>query len=50
MWEEAVRITMDMIDNVWKNAEEVYLDHVNETTLSVRHHVLARAWLANDLA
>lgn len=36
VWREAVRITMDMVDNVWKNAETMEFDHVVDVTLPVR--------------
>lgn len=36
VWEEAVRSTMDMINNVWKNQEEVLVGNAVEITLPVR--------------
>lgn len=35
VWDEAVRITADMIDNVWKNTEVIEVDHVVDITLQV---------------
>ena len=42
VWDEAVRVTLDMMDNVWKNKEVVPIDHAVDITLSVRHHILKR--------
>lgn len=33
---EAVRITMDVIDNVWRNEEKVLIDNAVDMTLPVR--------------
>lgn len=36
VWDESIRIVMDMIDNVWKHADTMSFDHVIEMTLPVR--------------
>ena len=43
VWEEAVRITMDMIENEWKNEEEIIYDHVNEMTLQIALLIIGSA-------
>ena len=42
VWDEAVRVTLDMMDNVWKNKEVVPIDHAVDITLSVRHYIHKR--------
>lgn len=37
VWEEAVRITMDLVDNIWKNRENVVLDNALDITLPVSY-------------
>ena len=36
VWDEAVRVTLEIIDNVWMNREEVVSDHANDVTTAVR--------------
>ena len=36
VWDETIRIMMDMFDNVWGNKSEVIVDHCVDITLPVR--------------
>ena len=36
VWDETIRIMMDMFDNVWGNKSEVVVDHCLDITLPVR--------------
>ena len=36
VWDETVRIMMDMFDNIWGNMSEVIVDHCIDITLPVR--------------
>ena len=47
VWDETVRIMMDMFDNVWGNKSEVIVDHCIDITLPVRF--LAFLWLTSRL-
>ena len=38
MFEESVRITLDMINNVWENADVQEIEHVVDTTVAVSLH------------
>ncbi len=35
VWNESVGITLDMIENVWKDSAEMVVEHATEMTLSV---------------
>ena len=35
VWDESVRVLQDMIDNVWKHADTVSVDHALEMTVPV---------------
>lgn len=35
VWEETVRIALDLFDNVWGQKEEIIVDHAVEITLPV---------------
>ena len=35
VWDETVRIVLDMFDNVWKRADVISVDHVVDITLPV---------------
>ncbi|EJC99158.1 614/534 cytochrome P450 [Fomitiporia mediterranea MF3/22] len=43
VWDEAVRITMDMIDNVWMNKEIIEMDHAVDITLSIALLIIGSA-------
>ncbi|KLO08418.1 614/534 cytochrome P450 [Schizopora paradoxa] len=43
VWDEAVRITLDMMDNVWKDADEMNIDHAAEMTLTLALLVIGSA-------
>ena len=36
MWDETIRIMMDMFDNVWGDRPEIVVDHCVDVTLPVR--------------
>jgi len=36
VWDEPIRIVMDMLDNVWGDKSEVVVDHCIDITLPVR--------------
>jgi hypothetical protein len=42
VWDEAIRIMMDMFDNVWGDRSEVVVDHCMDVTLPVRSLWLRR--------
>ncbi|KZV61166.1 cytochrome P450 [Peniophora sp. CONT] len=43
VWDETVRIVHDMIDNVWKRADTVSVDHVVDVTLPIALFVIGVA-------
>ncbi|VDC05558.1 unnamed protein product [Peniophora sp. CBMAI 1063] len=43
VWDESVRILLDMIENVWNRASSVSIDHVLEVTLPITLFIIAAA-------
>ncbi|KLO13107.1 cytochrome P450 [Schizopora paradoxa] len=50
VWNESVRITMDMIENVWKDAPEVTIEHAAEMTLSLTLFVISSAGFGHKIS
>ncbi|KAH8110025.1 614/534 cytochrome P450 [Phellopilus nigrolimitatus] len=50
VWDESVRITLDMIDNVWENKEEVVIDHAVDITLSIALLIIGSAGFGRKIS
>ncbi|KAL5522930.1 hypothetical protein ACEPAF_1197 [Sanghuangporus sanghuang] len=50
VWDEAVRITTDMIDNVWENREVVEVDHAVDITLQIALLIIGSAGFGRKIS
>lgn len=50
VWSEAVRITLDMIENEWKNAEVHETKHANDITLSIALLIIGSAGFGRKIS
>ncbi|THH06465.1 hypothetical protein EW145_g4070 [Phellinidium pouzarii] len=50
VWEEAVRVTLDLIDNVWKNKAEVTTDNAVDITLPLALFVIGSAGFGRKIS